>query len=245
MYEEGYNELDIDDLETKNIDEVITEAEFQTVCNATNGPAPVGDNYTLKNNGVYGLTLPNQTTLGLNAAQYRQRLEQICDQFINNITNVQLQQLINDNLRDSCPEGWIVMMVNMCEPVNVLADPANGNNTVVNANWVPTVVALGLEFGIAMIDNTFDDSDGFLIAHEMAHCRQLLHHETNGSGNSDVAEDHDLNDHNCIMCYPHGIASRPGLTWNDGDATQPRFCGKCNIKVRGWDIRQPGMPPQS
>jgi len=256
MYEEGHNEIDTTDITTENINAVITQAQYRTMCAAANGAPPSGDNYTLHNDGLYGLRVPDQTALGLNAALYRTRLQQVCGDFLNSlINNIHLQNLIRDNTRDEHPEGWIIVMMNGCEPTDILADPAHGNNTVVEADYVPPVSSLGLHYGIAMINNPDRASDGDLVVHEMGHCRYLTHHETGmsptGGTASDNPDDHDVNDHNCIMCYPWGIPSRnppttaSGLTWNQGDATQPRFCGKCNLKIRGWDFRRPGMPAQS
>jgi hypothetical protein len=109
-----------------------------------------------------------------------------------------------------------------------------------------------------LLDNgmTHEEQDGFLFAHEMGHCRYLLHHQTDrdvhdptspkfGVTQYDNPNDHDRNDHNCTMCYPDGIATRPGLTWNKGDSTESRFCGKCLLKLRGWNVRDPALPASS
>lgn len=68
----------------------------------------------------------------------------------------------------------------------------------------------------------------YLIAHEMAHCLGLRHHENAGDDNPD---DHDLADHNCVMSYSG--TERPHQRAN---VYSPMFCGKCNLKIRGWKV---------
>ena len=56
---------------------------------------------------------------------------------------------------------------------------------------------------------------------------------------------HDTNDNNCIMCYPEGITSRPGLKWVKGDGAEATFCGKCVLKLRGWAVAKGDLPVAS
>ena len=52
--------------------------------------------------------------------------------------------------------------------------------------------------------------------------------------------DHDPSDHSCMMDYtseddaahPHRAAAQ----------YTPHFCGKCNLKLRGWQVSDPGLP---
>ncbi len=103
---------------------------------------------------------------------------------------------------------------------------------------------IGLEHGVACLENQMTSAEGaYLFAHEVAHCRFMQHHETDFTHVvSDFPNDHDTADHNCSMSYPDGISSRPGLAWTPGSAEQPRFCGKCILKLRGWDVTAAALP---
>ncbi|CAD5371655.1 hypothetical protein RA210_U160039 [Rubrivivax sp. A210] len=109
--------------------------------------------------------------------------------------------------------------------------------------------------GVVQMNNqmTATEQPGFLYSHEVAHTRFLWHHETSHSRglrglfrlpNYDSRQHHDLSDHNCTMSYPNGVTSRPRLSWDIGDTTEARFCGKCTLKLRGWRIIT-GLPDRS
>ena len=76
----------------------------------------------------------------------------------------------------------------------------------------------------------------YIVAHEMAHCLGLLHYENAGDQNPN---DHDLADHNCVMSY-----SSNNPAHQRADVYSPMFCGKCNLKLRGWSVHQ-GLIAQS
>ncbi|MEM7155198.1 MAG: hypothetical protein AAF799_20285 [Myxococcota bacterium] len=70
----------------------------------------------------------------------------------------------------------------------------------------------------------------YIVAHEMAHCLGLRHYENAGDQNPN---DHDTADHNCVMSYSSNNPAhqRPAVY-------SPMFCGKCNLKLRGWKVDQ-------
>jgi hypothetical protein len=77
-----------------------------------------------------------------------------------------------------------------------------------------------------------------LYTHEIGHC-QFLKHWKNASGFE--AMDHDHADDNCHMSYstekhPEGTIVGDGAHYALGRYA-PHFCGKCNLKLRGWDLR--------
>ena len=76
----------------------------------------------------------------------------------------------------------------------------------------------------------------YIVAHEMAHCLGLRHYENAGDANPN---DHDKADHNCVMSY-----SSNKLAHQRAEAYTPKFCGKCNLKLRGWTVHQ-GLIAQS
>ena len=98
--------------------------------------------------------------------------------------------------------------------------------------------------GVTLISNVMRKrQDRFLICHELGHLMYLSHHEVNiKTGLSSNWHSHDLADHNCTMSYAFGIKSRPKLEWLVEDADEPRFCGKCILKLRGWRVAFAGLP---
>jgi hypothetical protein len=155
-------------------------------------------------------------------------------------------QMIAARVHEAHGPGATVWEQDWCPPLN----GANGNNYP-----APGLYCKGEPDGVVLMNNRMTGSEqhGFLYAHELAHTRFLWHHETSQSGwlkrlfklaNYDNRAHHDLDDHNCTMCYPDGITSRPGLSWNAGDVTESRFCGKCVLKLRGWKIIS-GLPKES
>jgi len=78
-----------------------------------------------------------------------------------------------------------------------------------------------------------------LFAHEIAHCL-FLRHWKNAPGFSQV--DHDHADDNCQMSYAVEPGNTAGRITSDQPhyavgQYKPHFCGKCNLKLRGWNIR--------
>jgi len=144
--------------------------------------------------------------------------------------------------------GLGTVYANFCKPVKVhKMIPLLGIKNIFSyEDWVPSILCIGLPEGVSIISNPMaeDEQDRFLIAHETGHTRYLTHHEIANDGTSDVGDDHDMGERNCIMCYPDRIQSRPGLNWNRGAPEQPRFCGKCILKLRGWKVHSGGLPAQ-
>ncbi len=123
--------------------------------------------------------------------------------------------------------------------------------------WDPRFCCIGLARGVVILNNAMynDYHDRFIVAHEMSHSRFLRHHETGNDPQpdnvghvndvSDNPGDHDLNDHNCTMSYPSGVVTRPNLSWATNAQTRPGFCGKCLLKLRGWNVSDAVLPRQS
>lgn len=175
-----------------------------------------------------------------------------------------LAELLFEKVRATHEPGAILLRPNWTPPIKVkqrvrVRKPVIGEVTVTRTRTIkPCYSCIGLPFGVSFMDNemTAEEQDGFLYAHEMAHTRYLQHHETDRSVHDptdanfgittyDFPDQHDQNDHNCTMCYPDGIASRPGLTWNHGDAEESRFCGKCLLKLQGWNVTDAALPASS
>ncbi len=77
-----------------------------------------------------------------------------------------------------------------------------------------------------------------LFAHEMGHNLFLRHWQNGveGVGPGSQVADHDFADNNCIMTYPS--IERPEVCESHYAIPKfkPHFCGRCNLKLRGWEI---------
>ncbi len=124
--------------------------------------------------------------------------------------------------------------------------------------------AFGGPNGIVLLDQGLITQFHSLVAHEIAHC-MFLHHWVNT--NPTVMSVHDHNDDNCLMSYPYPFkkewftepAARSFLDFRFPkkpikrslrdhycyDVFKPHFCGKCNLQIRGWNIRANGVPDQA
>lgn len=121
------------------------------------------------------------------------------------------------------------------------------------------IKCIGLTRGVVVLSHSMfpDYQDRFIVTHEMGHSRFLNHHETgsNPQANrinaaSDTPTHHDLRDHNCTMCYPWGIPTRnprigTPVSWGRASTNHSAFCGKCILKLRGWDVVTGPMPASS
>lgn len=79
-------------------------------------------------------------------------------------------------------------------------------------------------YGRGLYNNWPYQGDGFSrnTMHEMGHVLYKRHHNTSSSNASGFPADHDRTDH-CVMGYRY---------------CEGEFCGKCHLKLRGWDISQ-------
>lgn len=101
--------------------------------------------------------------------------------------------------------------------------------------------------GVAWLSNDQPLPQDHLFAHEAAHCLFLRHWQ---KGEEAIADgfsnptDHDLADNNCIMSYP-AYERSTCHTHYASNTYRPHFCGKCNLKLRGWDIGAAFVPASS
>ncbi|MBL8943145.1 MAG: hypothetical protein JNK45_08370 [Myxococcales bacterium] len=112
--------------------------------------------------------------------------------------------------------------------------------------------SMGFDGGMVFVSGDQPLPSEHLFSHEIAHVLFLRHwqymEETIRSGWSRTT-DHDLADSNCVMSYS---AFTSGFCESHFRASnyRPNFCGKCNLKLRGWDISAlyhgaPCLPAQS
>jgi hypothetical protein len=100
----------------------------------------------------------------------------------------------------------------------------------------------GLPDGIVLLDQLSVMPLSILACHESGHCFWLRH--TKDVDERSKGPDHDDADTYCMMRYPD---------WSQQDerhhlhekSFRPRFCGRCNLKLRGWDVLAQGIPDDS
>ncbi len=139
---------------------------------------------------------------------------------------LRLNSLIQRNVRRKGLEGFFVldyaMYKNLPLKKKVQLDPvAFGDKSV------------GFYDRFAVVNHLAPGYPPYIYAHEMAHCLWLRHHE--GVREPEESKvDHDQADHNCMMSYTSPKPeTHPHQT---PEAYRPHFCGKCNLKLRGWDV---------
>jgi hypothetical protein len=103
----------------------------------------------------------------------------------------------------------------------------------------PPPVSIGVENGMCLLDHATPGQPYYIVAHELAHCLWLNHgrHTIRNPGQHPQAEmvtEHDPSDHSCVMDYTKDDdAAHPH---RHVDRYAPHFCGKCNLKLRGWHV---------
>ena len=99
--------------------------------------------------------------------------------------------------------------------------------------------------GITMIEVDINMNQDTLMAHEIGHNFYLSHWEVPAADAYRRPIDHDQNDHNCMMSYAWYLTGRADGVNANGQLFDGRFCGKCNLKLRGWDLNGAGLPANS
>ncbi len=79
--------------------------------------------------------------------------------------------------------------------------------------------------GVVVIDRSSPMQTHTTIAHELGHALWLTHYRNTHDGQPHLT-DHDNGDLYCVMNYP---------TKNERPLIDPDFCGKCLMKLRGWN----------
>jgi hypothetical protein len=233
-FERAYIELDVSNIDTFPISNFLTLAEYQAIVAAKTAHAAAS--VSLLPNALVGVALPaqgNQT-----AAQYRSLLKTFTEANYWNRIVYDLRKKLTQNIRPLYPVGFIIAEFMTHVPVNIqTAPPGNTTVTPANTSYVTWTFSIGLPDSMVFGDQKDPDKVYYVVAHEMGHNFFLQHWEN--AGGSTPAE-HDTSDHNCSMSYSGGAPPHQAA-----GVFTPHFCGKCNLKLRGWDIDAPGLPAHS
>ncbi len=230
----AYLDVDVGHITAKNMADVITEDQYKTI---------VADHTSHKKRDVHllpdamvGVEVPKQGSM--NAAAYRTALKTFVNDNYAAKIRYALREQLSANIRKDYPSGFVLVEFRSHHPVRVLKAPP-ADNTVVNASYVAGISSVGLPDSVAYINQEDRDKVYYVVSPEMGHCF-WLHHWEHAPGST--ADDHDQQDHNCTMSYP--AAACPHPNHRTGVYT-PHFCGKCNLRLRGWNIAHVDSPDES
>jgi hypothetical protein len=185
---------------------------------------------------ILGIDLPKQKTLS--AKVYKRQLRNLASAVFDAI-NADLQATFSKNLRTRFPVGFFICTFFSHKAVDVQTAPGSGDTSVKpeNAGYVSWASSIGLEDSVILYDMMDPDKSYYVSAHEMGHNLYLLHWQNTGESNF---AHHDHSDRNCMMSYSTDRKGGPGHQ-KPGVYT-PHFCGKCNLKLRGWRILSGLLP---
>ncbi len=93
-------------------------------------------------------------------------------------------------------------------------------------------LCVGMNDKFVMVNQTQDGKTYYILTHEVGHCFWLNHYE---NVKTSKAHEHYQKDHNCVMSY---ASEKSKFPHHKAASYAPNFCGKCNLKLRGWDIKK-------
>ncbi len=188
---------------------------------------PLWRKFHLTADCLYGRDLPPQKDLP--GDQYKLALTSLLyhsDQGFVNKVSEPLALLVSKKVRPQDATTEVVMAFRAHAPVQIWTDGADHSQGSQVEDSV-SYTSCGCADGIVAYDVGDEDRRSYVVAHEFGHHYFLYHHEGAGDQNPDH---HDEDDNNCIMSYPDGTAPKISKKYN------PLFCGKCNLRLRGWKV---------
>jgi len=236
-YGYAYHDLDVASIPTVTPDSVLTNDDYDSWLGPTiQGISGVYENTgncfvrTIDRRGVIRLVNNVGAIDRWDAILINMRMALFSTERRHNRTGSFLfNQVALDKLRRRYPSGALVIDFNL-----YAVNPPEENALF---NEAP---CLGAEDGLVMIWQRVGGFLWYIMSHEIGHCLWLRHWE-NAENDINRALDHDQDDHNCMMSYPVDLNGEPQ---DDNfpqhqlmNAYAPHFCGKCNLKLRGWSVR--------
>lgn len=226
-YDKAFLDVDVGSFVTKKMSEVVTKAEYQALVAANTSHAAA--DIDLFDDAICGVPIPAQANETAAAYKERVKLYTVDDYWMP--IHRELGELLSAKLRRQYPSGFILVNVLLHRPRRIQNHPPiDLGVTPANASFVTWGFSVGLPDSVIFIDQKDPDRIYFVVAHEMGHSFWLQHAEHTAG---DVPADHDQRDHNCLMSYSDPESLRPYLR---PGVFKPHLCGKCNLKLRGWDI---------
>jgi hypothetical protein len=233
-FEKAWIELDVAGAVALRIDQVLTEKQYKVL--VADHTSHKKKDVKLLRDSLVGVKLPAQGSL--TRKKYRDALKTFCnDDYWSNIV-YPLREQLSKNIRPNFPVGFVLVDFFTHRPVDVLKAPP-GDKTVADAGYITWTSSYGLPDSTVFADMKDPDKVYYVVAHEFGHNFWLHHYEH--AGGSKPGE-HDTADHNCLMSYSSQTCAH--AHHRQGTYT-PHFCGKCNLRLRGWDIDAAGIPADS
>jgi hypothetical protein len=203
---------------------------------------PLWQKFGLTKDALYGRDLPPQKSL--DGEDYKAAIRSLFytpkDGFVYKLSRP-LAALVSRKLRPEHPLGHLVVAFHPHRPVKILNDGADRSKGVLENAYVASFVSHGLPDGVVTYDLGDPDRRGYVVAHEFGHHYFLYHHQTSQDETFDTPTQHDTTDLNCIMSYAVDGAQFPRVPTQ----FNPLFCGKCNLRLRGWRVTSAGVPASS
>ncbi|MFN9265924.1 MAG: hypothetical protein ACK6DY_20845 [Acidobacteriota bacterium] len=223
-YKAAYVDLDVGSMKKAKISELITEKQYQDIVIARTANKD-RTKISLKENAVYGLPLPAQGAKE-SARDYRARLKTLTGDNYWSLIADSIVDALAGAVRPQEPVGFVVMNFLAHEAVDV----KKVDGTIAEAGHISWTTSFGMADSHAMIDMKDPDKVYYVVGHEMGHNFYLRHSENTGDK---PPGHHDTSDHNCIMAYS---STSSGHAHQAPGVFEPHLCGKCNLKLRGWDM---------
>ncbi len=149
------------------------------------------------------------------------------------VTQIPVFRALEEELLKECDPGMVIF--DFYPHPDVTLNTGSGTKT-----YVAPIFASANGNGFVLMDQAHLQIYRWdhLYPHELAHCL-FLRHWKNSPGYDLM--DHDHADDNCQMSYAMEVGNPRGIVsdaphYAVGKYT-PHFCGKCNLKLRGWNIR--------
>jgi hypothetical protein len=225
----AYVDVDVGGIASKSITDVLTEAEYRAIVVARTkhkNPAKI----QLHADAIVGVDLPKQGKM--TPAAYRAAVRTFANDYWDAIS-VPLRRKLSANIRKEHPSGFVVVDFHTHRAVQVV-NPANP----APQSFIAWTFSVGLPDSFVFADQMDPDKVYYVVAHEMGHNYWLKHWENAGG----IAAHHDRDDHNCVMSYSNSNDPPLHAHQRPGQYT-PHFCGKCILKLRGWNVDTAGLLP--
>jgi|GEM_PF-1095211 hypothetical protein len=221
--------LDVDGMQTKNITDVISADEYRELVVAHTQFSDASS-VAFAEGQMMGVPVPEQGSMSPSA--YEMHLAEFVEEFWNKL-KAPLALLLCQKLRAEHPYGFIVLDFLPHQPLDICqSDGESGETSVVVENHISPGFSTSQPGGFIGLQSAPEQRKAHEeLAHEIGHAFWLNHWQHAADAHPD---EHDTADDNCVMSL-----LSPGCSHEHHriGKSQAHFCGKCNLKLRGWDIQ--------
>ena len=223
-YLAAFMDLDVANIDSVKMTAVMTQDQFRDIVTA-NTAHKTRANIPFRDDCVYGIPLPAQTA-GEKASDYRARIKLLVGDNFWDLIYDPLTEKIGELIRPATPTGYISL--NFLSHPPLVVNKTDG--TLSDGSYITWTTSVGQPDTTVLIDQKDVDKIYYVVGHEMGHSLYLLHASNTPDKNPN---DHDKSDNNCFMSYS---SNSSGFAFQAQGDYEPHLCGRCNLKVRGWNI---------